>query len=300
MGGGWSSSDIPSVVGETILVTGANTGLGFSTAKELGRAGATVIIACRDERKGQAALKELREDVPNGAFELAVVDVSKLDSVRAFASGFLASGRQLDVLINNAGIMNLPTRQQSAEGIELQMATNHVGHFALTGLLLPALQRSPRPRVVNVSSMLGASGNALRCVTALTNPQDVSYRDEAAYSDSKLANLLFTVEMARRYPGILCTVAHPGVSTTNLFQHNCFYRCFIGCCCCCCFQSPDNGALPQIRAAVDPTASSGTYFGPKYDFRGAPILVPIPFAAKDDKCAADFWDASVRVTGVQW
>lgn len=300
MGGGWSSKDVPSQQGKTFLITGANTGIGFEAARVLGRAGATVIIACRDERRGQAALDDLRNAAPEGTFEMVRLDISDLSSVRACATTLVSSGRAIDVLINNAGIMYLQERRASAEGIEMQMATNHLGHFALTGLLLPALQRAPAPRVVNVSSMLAAGGGGLRCMATLRTPADVVYSPERAYDDSKLANLLFTKELAKRYPGVISVAVHPGVSSTGLFQHSCYMRCF-QCCCCCWFQSASGGALPSLRAAVAPDVSSGSYIGPEHTYRGAPIVIPMPFSASQDPAIdSDFWNASADVSGVRW
>lgn len=287
----WNASDISNLHGKTVIVTGANSGIGFDTALELGRAGAFVIAACRDSKRGSEALAALREAAPGASFQLETLDLSRLASVRAFAERFLAGGLPLDVLVNNAGVMNIPDRELTEDGFERQMGTNHLGHFALTGFLLPALKKSMAPRVVNVSSMGAYVGR----VDASDLACDRSYSPFRAYTASKLANILFTQELARRAPWLLTVAAHPGVTQTNLAQHDAFSRFgmkFVA-------QAPARGALPSLFAATGDVAS-GEYVGPRFLLQGAPTLVRLPRAGRDEANARALWDASEKLTHVSF
>src|SRR5215831_6338846 len=237
----WSVKDIGDQRGKTAIVTGANSGIGFHAALELGRAGADVIVACRDPRRGAEALERLRAGAPGASFRLEALDLANLGSVRAFAERFLASGGALDILVNNAGVMALPRRELTDDGFERQFGTNHLGHFALTGLLLPALRKSQAPRVVNLSSSVAVIGKV-----ALDDLQsERRYSPMGTYGATKLSNLYFTLELGRRAPWLTVVAAHPGASQTNLQAHA-FQRSvkIFG-------QPASQGALPTLRAAVD-------------------------------------------------
>jgi len=318
MGGGWSTDNLPSLTGKVALVTGANSGLGFFTALELGKKGAHVIVASRDASRGNAAVQELRQALvkgtgqqtnllqPKGSFELQVVDLSDLTSITQMAARFLESNRPLDILVNNAGIMALPNFTASkGTSIELQMATNHVGHFALTGLLLPALRRSNEAaRVVNVSSMAAERGShELVLATLRKEIHAGNYNAMSSYSASKLANLMFSEAMYSRYPGIVTVSSHPGVSGTNLGQN---MTC--GCCftfsrylCPCFVSGADDGALSQIRAAGSTDVRPREYYGPKRHSAGPPDRVTAPPSFERSKGHLDeFWRLSVAASGVNW
>jgi NAD(P)-dependent dehydrogenase (short-subunit alcohol dehydrogenase family) len=286
-------------------VTGANSGLGLCTARELARRGAHVVLTARDATKGDRAVQEVRADVPDATVESAVLDLSDLASVRGFAA---EHGTQpLDLLVNNAGVMAIPHRR-SADGFELQLATNHIGPFALTGLLLPALLRRAAPRVVTVSSFMHRLGS----IDLSDLGSERSYDPWAAYSRSKLANLLFMRELGRRAAeqalDLVSAAAHPGYARTNLQSAGprmagrrgtgAVMRVgtlLLG-------QSAATGALPQLRAATDPAVRSGDYFGPRgvAEQRGLPKRVGMTSAARDDATAQALWDASEQLTGVTY
>jgi NAD(P)-dependent dehydrogenase (short-subunit alcohol dehydrogenase family) len=287
----WSVRDIGDLRGRTAVVTGANSGIGFYTALELGRAGAVVVAACRDATRGQDALQKLRDAAPGAAFRLEALDLGDLGSVRRFAGGYLATGAPLDLLVNNAGLMMPPEREVTADGFERQFGVNHLGHFALTGLLLGVLRLSPSPRVVVVSSGAAAWGR----IDFANLQSEQRYKRMQAYGQSKLANLLFMLELGRRAPWIIAVAAHPGATVTNLQQYA-FRRTtgIVG-------QHASQGALPTLRAAVSGTRS-GTYFGPNgwFQMRGTPIEVPLPGHARGPEVARALWEVSERLTGVHY
>ncbi len=288
----WTTAQIGDLRGQRIVVTGANSGIGFHTALELGRAGADVIVACRDNRRGEDALARMRDAAPQASFRLEQLDLADLKSVRAFAERFLATGVSLDVLINNAGVMAIPTRELTVDGFERQFGTNVLGHFALTGLLLQALRRSRAPRVVTLSS-----GTAYFGRLDLDNLQsEKRYSASMTYAQSKLANLLFMRELGRRAPWLLSVAAHPGATHTNLQQHTGLFTkitmSFLG-------QPAEAGALPSLYSAVGPV-ESGEFFGPsrKFNMNGAPMRVRMPKRADAAQSALALWRASERLTGV--
>ena len=269
MAAGWAAADMPGQHGRTALVTGANSGIGFHEALELARKGAHVLLACRDAGRGQAARAAIVGEVPAASVELVELDLADLDSVARLAGRLLDRGGGLDLLINNAGVMAVPRRQSTAQGFELQFGTNHLGHFALTGRLLPALLRCPGSRVVTVSSLNHRMGSV-----RLENLQsERGYGRWRAYNQSKLANALFTLELDRRLraaaASTLSVGAHPGYSRTGLQNSGprlgggggTFARVmelatrFLG-------QPAARGALPVLRAATDPQAHGGDYYGP--------------------------------------
>jgi NAD(P)-dependent dehydrogenase (short-subunit alcohol dehydrogenase family) len=310
----WAPADIGDLGGVQAIVTGANSGVGLRTAVRLAEHGADVVLACRDPERGRRALDDLLGEVPTARVELRELDLAALSSVRRFAAGW--ADRRLDLLINNAGVMAIP-RRLSPDGVELQLATNHLGHFALTGLLLPAMvSASPDrravaggpPRVVTLSSFVHRAGR-LR-VDDLMLERD--YTPWKAYFQSKLANLLFMRELWRRADaaGVRLTSvgAHPGYAATNLHTAgpamtgnsllgrvlDVSARTFA--------QSADQGAWPALRAASDPDARGGEYFGPGgfAEQRGAPKRVGMARRAHDPVAAAWLWERSVELTGVTY
>lgn len=299
----WTADQIPSQKGKTALITGANSGIGFQAAVELARHGAHVLLGVRDSRKGEEALALLRSAVPQASAELALLDMASLASIRSFAAGFASRGA-LDLLVNNAGVMALPKRQLTEDGFERQFGTNHLGHYALTGLLMPQLLESPAPRVVTVASLAHRNGkldfNDLQ--------SEKKYVPWDAYNNSKLANLLFALELDRRARAagsrLVSVPVHPGVSKTNivangpgsgdlkttiLFSVAGFLT------------QPDTmGALPTLYAATSPDVKGGEYIGPNgfMEFKGYPAVVEPRANAKDTAAAAKLWAASEELTGV--
>ncbi|MFF7649215.1 oxidoreductase [Streptomyces sp. NPDC007983] len=303
---GWTASDIPDQTGRTAVVTGANSGLGYVTARELARRGAHVVLACRDTGRGKDAEERIRAQAPGAVVRVAPLDLADLASVRAFAAEY--EGDRLDLLINNAGVMALPYRR-TADGFEMQFGVNHLGHFALTGLLLPKLlEAGAGARVVTVSSFMHLLGTV--------DPADLSmhrgYRRWAAYARSKSANLLFTHELARRLCSagapLVAAAAHPGYASTNLqtaaakmegrrgterFMEigNRFFA-----------QPPERGALPTLYAATAPDVRQDDYFGPPLQGLrpGAPTRSTRAKWTRSDKAARQLWAASEHLTGVRY
>jgi len=291
----WSTRDIPRLEGKKAIVTGANSGIGYFTALELGRAGAEVMVACRDVQKGQAALERLRTEAPEARFSLEQLDLASLASVRAFAERARTAMPTLDLLVNNAGLMAVPKRQVTADGFELQFGTNHLGHFALTGLLMPALAASRSPRVVTVSSTAAYWGKL-----DLTNLQsEKRYSPMGTYGNSKLANLLFMLELNRRAgaTGLISAAAEPGASATGLQKQDFTARLtrLFG-------QSAAGGALPSLYAATMPEVKGGDYFHPgaRFGLVGPPAPSKFPKRARDEVTARALWEASERLTGVYY
>src|SRR2546430_529388 len=214
---GWTSDDIPDQSGKTVLVTGGNSGLGYQTVLRLARKGARVLLAARDRARGTAALERLGAEAPGSQAELAQIDLADLTSVERFAAGFLAGGEGLDLLISNAGVMAIPQRETTAQGYERQFGTNHLGHFALTGRLLPALAQRPGSRVVTVSSN---QHKRAKRIDFDDLQAEHGYRPWGAYAQSKLANAMFVLELDRRLRAagldIVSAGAHPGFAYTNL------------------------------------------------------------------------------------
>jgi NAD(P)-dependent dehydrogenase (short-subunit alcohol dehydrogenase family) len=292
----WTFHDIPDQTGRTAIVTGANTGIGLETARMLAKKGAKVVLACRNPEKGQAALARILADKPTGSASLASLDLSDLDAVRAFAEGFAREHTRLDLLINNAGVM-VPPLGRTKQGFELQFGTNHLGHFALTGRLLPLLLGTPGARVVVVSS---AAQRAGKIALDDLNWESRRYRAWSAYGQSKLANMMFGLELARRLDAsgapVSATIAHPGYTATDLQRNMGLAR----------LANPlfamkaEDGALPTLRAATDPSAENGSYWGPSrlFEMNGPPARAKVIRAAKDEAVAKALWDASERLTGV--
>jgi NAD(P)-dependent dehydrogenase (short-subunit alcohol dehydrogenase family) len=306
-GGKWTAADIPDQAGRTIMVTGANSGLGLETAKAVAAAGATVLMACRDASRAQAARDEVHAGSSGASVEIVPLDLADLESVAVAAKTVAEREAPLDVLVNNAGVM-APPRLQTRDGFELQIGTNHLGHFALTGRLIEKLLAAEQPRVVTVSSMAHRAGSI--------SFDDLSwerrrYMRWPAYGQSKLANLLFTLELARRSEAagtdLVATAAHPGYAATNLQTAGVglgragpllkpFMRIgnvIFG-------QSDAMGALPVLYAATAPAVRGDDYFGPDGigEQHGHPRLVGRSGRAADPDAAQRLWELSTELTGV--
>lgn len=299
----WTAPDMPDQAGRTAIVTGANSGLGRVIAHELAGAGAQVVMTSRDPEKGNAAASAIRAKAPSANLVVSALDLADLSSVRAFSEHFLAGHDRLDLLINNAGVMAAPYRR-TVDGFELQLGTNHLGHFALTGLLLAALRRQSGARVVTVSSNEHKAG--------VIQFDDLAgqrrYARWAAYRQSKLANLLFALELDRRLRAarlpLISVAAHPGYSATNLqlsgpplherIAMRLANRLFA--------QSAEMGALPILYAATAPSLGGGSYIGPDgpWEIRGYPTLVRPSQAAQDVASARRLWSTSEQLTGVSY
>jgi len=294
------TNDIPDQSGRTALITGANSGIGLEAARTLARAGAHVIMASRNTEKGEAAAAEIRASHPDAELDVRALDLASLDSVRTFAEGY--GDQRLDLLINNAGVM-VPPYTKTEDGFELQLATNHLGHFALTGLLLDKLLATAHARVVTVSSTAHKMGK----IDFDDLQRERSYHRWFAYGQSKLANLLFALELDRRLKAVssdvLSVAAHPGYSATNLqfaatpsrierlgsVVLNRVYA-----------QSAERGALPTLYAATA-EIPGGSFIGPDgfQEMRGEPKIVTPTRAARDPETARRLWDVSEQLTGVR-
>ncbi|MEW1928755.1 oxidoreductase [Streptomyces sp. NPDC088360] len=300
----WTAEQIPDQTDRVFVVTGANSGLGLATTRALARRGGHVILAVRDEERGHRAVAEITAHHPDASLEVRRLDLADLDSVRDFADRLHADRPRLDVLINNAGVM-APPRTLSAQGHELQFACNHLGHFALTGLLLDLLAAGSNPRVVTVSSINHRQGRIR--FDDLTGER--AYKPMGFYNQSKLANAVFGQELHRRLSEstspVRSVLAHPGYTATNL-QTSApigLYQVLFGRIGNPLFaQRPAEGALPQLYAAIDPTVESGQFIGPGglAELRGAPTRVqPAPSAA-DPATGRRLWELSERLTDVRF
>lgn len=293
----WTAANMPGQTGRVAIVTGANSGIGYETARALANKGATVIIACRDQQKGEAATQQIRDEKPKGAVRMMQLDLADLDSVRHFAETIHHDYDRLDLLINNAGIMH-PPFGKTKQGFETQFGVNHLGHFALTGLLLDLIIRTPHARIVTVSSMAHRFGR----IDFEDLNAEKGYRANAAYGQSKLANLLFTYELQHKLQATgsdtIAVAAHPGWTATNLQQHSGvvrFFNRFFA-------QTPEMGALPTLRAATAPDVHGGDYYGPsrRMEMVGYPIKVQSNGRSHDTAVAAQLWTVSEDMTGVRY
>jgi NAD(P)-dependent dehydrogenase (short-subunit alcohol dehydrogenase family) len=303
----WTSEDIPDLTGRSAVVTGANSGLGFQTSLQLVRHGARVVMAARDRGRGERAVRRVREMGPGANVELASLDVADLSSIRRFAERYGSQNEGLDVLVNNAGVMAIPYRH-TVDGFEMQFGTNHLGHFALTGQLLPYLLARPGARVVTVSSTLHRKGR----IDFEDLQGERSYRPWVAYAQSKLANLLFAFELQRHADAagvdFLSVAAHPGYAATNLqavgphmtgsrlqaMLARVLNRVMA--------QSDAQGALPSLYAATAPDIVGGAYYGPDrlWESRGHPKRVTASRHAYDEEAARHLWQVSEELTGVRF
>jgi NAD(P)-dependent dehydrogenase (short-subunit alcohol dehydrogenase family) len=308
--GGWTEQDIPDQSGRAAIVTGANSGLGLVTSRELARKGAAVVMACRDPGRGEQARAEVMAAAPDAEVLLERLDLADLASVRAFAAKVAGERERVDLLINNAGVMGTP-RQETADGFELQLGTNHLGHFALTGLLLDSVLAAPAGRVVTVTSPMHRVGR----IDFGDLQRERGYNRWLAYGQSKLANLLFARELQARLAkagaGTVSVAAHPGYAATHLQSTgpgaggglmsrvwtrllaigNRVYA-----------QSEEMGALPQLYAATAPEVPGGVLVGPSsFDqMRGHPKLVASSGAGADMDVARRLWEVSAELTGVDY
>jgi NAD(P)-dependent dehydrogenase (short-subunit alcohol dehydrogenase family) len=298
--GGWTPAEMPDQTGRLAVVTGANSGLGLAVSRELARVGARVVMACRNVEKGEGAAERVREQVPEARVEVAALDLADLGSVREFADGV---DEKLDLLINNAGLM-APPRRLTKDGFESQFGTNHLGHFALTGHLLPRLLAAPEPRVVTQSSGAHHIGRI--------NFDDLQgerrYVRWLAYGQSKLANLMFAFELQRRASEagteLKSLAAHPGYARTNLqFAAPPVYeRPFMAVGNLLIAQSAEMGALPTLYAATVDDLPGGTFVGPDgfMEQRGHPKIVTAAGRAYDEDAWRRLWEASEELTGVSY
>ncbi|GGL90668.1 short-chain dehydrogenase [Deinococcus aerolatus] len=291
----WSEADIPDQGGKVAIVTGANSGLGYETARALAQHGATVIMACRNAQKAEAAAIRILATDPSGRVEIMPLDLGDLDSVRAFAEDFRRRYDTLDLLVNNAGIM-VPPRGETAQGFETQFGVNHLGHFALTAQLMGLLNATPGARVVTLSSIAHRFG---QIEFDDLNWKTREYRPMPAYGQSKLANLLFTYELQRRLQAAgkttIAVAAHPGYAATGLQGeggNDGLMGLFA--------QTQEMGALPGIYAATAPEVEGGQYFGPSglAEIAGHPQRVASNRHSQDVQTARQLWEVSERLTGV--
>ena len=300
----WTVENIPDLSGKIIVVTGGNSGLGFESVKAFASKGAEVVLASRSMEKGEVAREEILKTVPSGKILVMQLDLGDLDSIKNFVSAFKHNYKKLNVLLNNAGIMTTPYFT-TKDGFEGQLGTNHLGHFALTGLLVDLLLKTEGARIVNVSSGAHKRGEMDFHNLMFENGQD--YSPMKAYGRSKLSNLLFTYELQRKLEAAkrdtIATAAHPGIAMTNLARHlegkflfkimSPLFKMMA--------QDQAMGALPQIRASVDPEVKGSEYYGPdgKREFKGYPVVVPSNEASHNTGDAAKLWEESEKLTGVK-
>jgi NAD(P)-dependent dehydrogenase (short-subunit alcohol dehydrogenase family) len=307
---GWTEDQMPDLSGKTFIVTGANSGIGFEASRALAAKQATVVLACRNLEKGRAAVDAIRAQTPDAKLVLERLDLGDLGTVRSFAAKVLKDQARLDVLINNAGIMAIP-RMTTKDGFETQIGTNHLAHFALTGLLIGRLVESAPARVVTVSSMAHTMGRfgALDAADLLLQ---TGYTKWGAYGRSKLANLLFAYELERRleasFPAVRSVACHPGYAATNLqavgpeMTKNVLAKTFMSIGNAVFAQSAAAGALPTLYAATAPDVRGGDYVGPGGPLKmmGAPTRQRSNRASHDADAARRLWDTSVSLTGVDF
>jgi NAD(P)-dependent dehydrogenase (short-subunit alcohol dehydrogenase family) len=301
MGSKWTAADIPDQSGRVAVVTGANSGLGAAIARELARAGADVILACRDVAKGSQAASSIRDGVPGAKVDVSALDLADLESVRSFADGFTGG---LDLLINNAGVM-APPRRLTKDGFESQFGTNHLGHFALTGRLMPALLQAPAPRVVTQSS----GAHRIGSIHFDDLQGERRYNNWLWYGQSKLANLMFAFELdrlARAADTQLASVAaHPGYAATNLQfagPSHAYEKWMMAVTNRLIAQSAEMGALPALFAATKPDVPGSAFVGPDamFEQRGYPRIVTAAGKAYNQDAWKQLWEVSEQLTGVRY
>ena len=303
----WNTADIPDLTGKRVIVTGANSGLGLEATKALAAKGAKVIMACRTLAKAVPIADQIRRDQPGADLDVMQLDVANLHSVKDFAKVFNERYQRLDILINNAGVMGIPTHQTTTDGFEMQFGTNHLGPFALTGLLMPLLQATPGARVIAVASIAHRNTDGMD----LDDPNlEHSYKPFDAYAKSKLANLLFTKELDRRLratgSSVIAASGHPGYSASNIgtaanpnknFIKDLFFKMgnWVA-------MPTAKGMLSILCAATDPEIDGGDFIGPKglFGFYGWPQKsIPKP-TANDEAVARRLWEVSAYLTGIRY
>lgn len=293
----WTAEKLDDQTGRVAIVTGANSGIGFETARVLASKGATTVMACRNLQKANPKADEIRRAHPSASVEVMVLDLADLESVRRFTEAFRTKYSRLDLLINNAGIM-VPPYGKTAQGFETQFGVNHLGHFALTGGLIDLLTETPGSRIVNVSSIAHYIGS----ISFSDLNWEKGYKAQPAYGQSKLANLLFTYELQRRLVAAgkdtVAVAAHPGWTETNLQVHSGpikFLNRFLA-------QEPLMGALPTLFAAGDPTVKGADYVGPggPLQLHGPPRKVRSNKRSHDPRIAERLWNVSEDLTGVRF
>ncbi len=305
--------EVPDLSGRFAVVTGANSGLGYGLAKSLAGAGADVVMAVRSRAKGEAAIAEIRRELPSAKLTIRQLDLSSLKSVAALGDELAAEGRPIDILINNAGVMTPPQRQETDDGFELQFGANHLGHFALTGHLLPLLRAAESARVVTVSSIAAGQRN----LDFNDANAERGYKPMGSYGMAKLAQLMFAMELDRRSRrggwGLMSNAAHPGLSKTNLLSGASYGRSkptlqarltqltwwllpFM-------WLSVDEGIKPTLYAAVSPNAEGGRYYGPRglYETAGGGVtFAGVPRLARSEPDTEQLWQRSEQLTGVTY
>ncbi len=298
----WTTTDIPDQTGRIAIITGANTGIGYEAALALAEKGAHVLLACRNEAKGREAADKIEAANPKGSVELMPLDLSSLESVRQFAEAFDSSHEKLDLLINNAGVM-IPPFGMTAEGYELQIGVNYIGHFALTGLLIDRLMATPGSRIVTLSSLAHRNGKIDFDTFRGTDLNDgADYKPTISYLQSKLADLMFAIELQRRLSGseseTISVAAHPGFTATDLQRHSGLVNRIVGLW----SNDPPQGALPTLFAATSPDAEPGGYYGPDgiYEARGYPAPSKVMPRARDRQVAERLWSYAEEATGVRF
>lgn len=301
----WTASDIPFRNESLAIVTGGTEGVGFQDVLALASANWNVVMTGRNPKKGSKSIAQIHREHPKAKVSFEKLDLANLSSINDFATRMQEKGRAINLLINNAGVMTPPKRLETADGFELQLGTNHIGHFALTAQLLPLLRKAPDARVVTVSSIANRAGKI--------NFDDLqsksSYSPSKAYGQSKLANLMFALEFQRQSDkhgwGILSLAAHPGVSRTKLLITGAgkwsaagMMRTFFPFL----FQPPAQGALPTLFAATSPEAKGGLYYGPNKmgETRGFSSIAKIPVQAEDENVAAKLWEESLKLANVNF
>jgi NAD(P)-dependent dehydrogenase (short-subunit alcohol dehydrogenase family) len=293
----WDEKDIPDQTGKIVIVTGASSGIGFEAAKALANKHAEVIIAVRNPEKGESAVRTITAQNKTADVKVMQFDLADLQSVKTFAGNFNKKYSSLNILINNAGVM-VPPYSKTADGFELQMGTNHFGHFALTGQLFNLLKSTYGARIVTVSSLQHKFG---RINFDDLNWEKRKYSPRKAYADSKLANLYFTHELDKKIKennlDVTAVSAHPGVASTNLTRTSAVFIKFSSKLIA---QSPRMGALPVLRAAVDAKAAGGEYFGPIALMMGYPVINNPGKLSKDENIAKKLWEVSEKLTGVKF
>lgn len=301
----WTLQNIPDLQGKVIIVTGANSGLGYSSVSAFAGKGAEVILACRSIERGETAKSEILEKHQGAKLKVMQLDLMDLKSIDSFAKNFKHEYTRLDVLLNNAGIMTVPYGV-TVDGFEKQLGTNHLGHFALTGLLMDVISKTPKSRVVNVSSIAHKSGQM--DYNNLQFENGVGYTPMKAYGQSKLANLLFTYELQRYFKAnkidSIAVAAHPGVSNTHLGDHmkDKFLYKLLKPLVNAIIQKPEIGALAQIRAAVDEKVAGSDYYGARglFEMWGHPVLVKSTASSHNLESAKKLWEESERLTSVSY